>query len=304
MDDRVSVVTHALEWMGVRALYRNLSLGALGFRLPLQEAVEMAKIGGFQGIEISIIEIEEILKSKRIDEVRRLAEENGLRFGGWGLPVNFRGDLDTYRADLGKLPSYAKIAEEIGCNRVFTWLLPFSDELPFKENFEFHVDRLRPIAEILEDHKCGFGLEFVGPKTSRINHKYEFIYTMDGMLRLCDEIGTGNLGLLLDSWHWYTTYGTTGQVKKLKSEQVVYVHINDAPSGIPIEEQIDNVRCLPGETGVIDLVGFLRALREIGYDGPVTPEPFSRKLKEVTAVEAVKLTGKHLCEVWEEAGIS
>ena len=71
-----------------------------------------------------------------------------------------------------------------------------------------------------------------------------------------------------------------------------------------IEEQIDNVRCLPGETGVIDLAGFLRALREIGYDGPVTPEPFSRKLKEMTAVEAVKLTGKHLCEVWEKAGIS
>ncbi len=123
-------------------------------------------------------------------------------------------------------------------------------------------------------------------------------------MRLCNEIGTGNLGLLLDSWHWYTTYGTTGQLKKLKSEQVVYVHINDAPSGIPVEEQIDNVRCLPGETGVIDLVGFLRTLREIGYDGPVTPEPFSRKLKEMPVVEAVKLTGKSLDKVWKEAGIS
>jgi len=285
-------------------LYKNLSLGALGFRLTLQEAVEMAKIGGFQGIEINIIEIEEILKSKQINEVKNLVEENGLKFGGWVLPAHFRGDLDTYREDLEKLPSHAELAERLGCRRVFTWLLPYSDELPFEENFKFHVDRLRPIAEILGDHGCSFGLEFVGPRTSRINHKYEFIYTMDGMLRLCDEIGTGNLGLLLDSWHWYTTYGTTGQVRKLKSEQVVYVHINDAPSGIPIEEQIDNVRCLPGETGVIDLVGFLRALREIGYDGPVTPEPFSGKLKEMTVVEAVKLTGKHLDEVWEEAGIS
>jgi sugar phosphate isomerase/epimerase len=285
-------------------LYKSLSVGALGFRLPLQKAVEMAKIGGFEGIEISVVEMEEILRSKRIDEVRRLAEENALRFAGWGLPVNFRGDSKAYRADLAKLPGYAEIAEEIGCNRVFTWLLPFSDELPFEENLQFHVERLRPIAEILEDRGCGFGLEFVGPKTSRMDHRYEFIYTMDGMLSLCDEIGTGNLGLLLDSWHWYTTYGTTDQVKKLKSEQVVYVHINDAPSGIPIEEQIDNVRCLPGETGVIDLVGFLRALREIGYDGPVTPEPFSRKLKEMSVVEAVKLTGRYLDRVWKEAGIS
>ena len=285
-------------------MYKNLSLGALGFRLPLQKAVEMAKIGGFQGIEINIVEIEEILKSKQIDEVEHLVEENGLKLGGWGLPVNFRGDLEKYRADLEKLSRYAQIAEEIGCKRVFTWILPSSDEMPFKENFEFHIERLRPIAEILEDHGCYFGLEFVGPKTSRINHKYEFIYTMDGILRLCNEIGTGNLGLLLDSWHWYTTNGTTGQLKKLKSEQVVYVHINDAPAGIPIEEQIDNVRCLPGETGVIDLVGFLRALREIGYEGPVTPEPFSRKLKEMSVVEAVKLTGKYLDKVWRVAGIS
>ena len=255
-------------------------------------------------MEINIVEIEDILKSKQIDEVEHLVEENGLKLGGWGLPVNFRGDLEKYRADLEKLTRYAQIAEEIGCRRVFTWILPSSDEMPFKENFEFHIERLRPIAEILEDHGCCFGLEFVGPKTSRINHKYEFIYTMDGILRLCNEIGTGNLGLLLDSWHWYTTYGTTGQLKKLKSEQVVYVHINDAPSGIPVEEQIDNVRCLPGETGAIDLVGFLRTLREIGYDGPVTPEPFSRKLKEMPVVEAVKLTGKSLDRVWEEAGIS
>jgi sugar phosphate isomerase/epimerase len=285
-------------------LYKNLSLGALGYRLPLQKAVEMTQIGGFQGIEINIVEIEEMLKSKQIDEIEHLVEENGLKLGGWGLPVNFRGDLEKYCADLEKLSRYAQIAEEIGCKRVFTWILPFSDEMPFEENFEFHIERLRPIAEVLEDHGCYFGLEFVGPKTSRINHNYEFIYTMDGILRLCDGIGTGNLGLLLDSWHWYTTYGTTGQLRKLKSEQVVYVHINDAPSGIPVEEQIDNVRCLPGETGVIDLVGFLRTLREIGYDGPVTPEPFSRKLKEMSVVEAVKLTGKSLDRVWEEAGIS
>jgi len=285
-------------------LYKNLSLGALGFRLPLQKAVEMAKIGGFQGMEIDIVEIEGILRSKRIRDIKHLVEKNGLKFGGWSLPVNFRGDLDEYRADLGKLPRYAQIAEEIECNGVFTWILPFSDEMPFKENFEFHIERLRPVAEILEDHGCHFGLEFVGPKTSRINHKYEFIYTMDGILRLCNEIGTGNLGLLLDSWHWYTTCGTTGQLKKLNSEEVVYVHINDAPAGIPIEEQIDNVRRLPGETGVIDLVGFLRTLREIGYDGPVTPEPFSRKLKEMPVVEAVKLTGKSLDRVWEEAGTS
>jgi len=42
--------------------------------------------------------------------------------------------------------------------------------------------------------------------------------------------------------------------------------------------QVDSVRALPGETGVIDIAGFLQALHAIGYSGPVTPEPFKKEL--------------------------
>lgn len=285
-------------------MFKNLSLGALGFRLPFKQAVEAAKIGGFQGVDIDIVEIEKTLKSKSIEEIKHFVEENGLKLGGWGLPVSFRGDEETYQRDLKKLRKYTQIAEELGCYRIFTWVLPFSDELSFDENFEFHVKRFRPIAEILENHGCHLGLEFIGPRTSRVGHKYEFIYTMDGMLRLCRAIGTKNLGLLLDSWHWYTSYGKLTQLRKLKREQVIYVHINDAPAGVTIEEQIDNIRCLPGETGVIDLAGFLQALEEIGYEGPVTSEPFSKKLRAMSVIDAVKLAGESLDKVWKEAGLS
>jgi len=63
------------------------------------------------------------------------------------------------------------------------------------------------------------------------------------------------------------------------------------------------VRCLPGETGVINLVGFLKALRDIGYNGPVTPEPFSEKVNRMEPEEAVKVTGEALKRVWELAGL-
>lgn len=285
-------------------MFKNLNLGALGFGLPFKETLEAAKIGGFQGVDMDIVEIEKTLESKPIDEVKHSVEENRLKLGGWGLPVNFRGDEETYQTDLEKLRKYALIAEELGYQRVFTWVLPFSDELSFDQNFEFHIQRLRPIAKALEDHGCYLGLEFIGPKTSRIGHKHQFIHTVDGMLELCRAIGTKNLGLLLDSWHWYTSYGTLDQLRELKGEQVIYVHINDAPAGVQVDEQIDNVRCLPGETGVIDLVGFLQALEEIGYEGPVTPEPFSKKLKEMPVIDAVKLTSQLLDKIWKEAGFS
>ncbi|MFQ6095986.1 MAG: sugar phosphate isomerase/epimerase, partial [Candidatus Bathyarchaeia archaeon] len=130
-------------------MFKNLNIRALGFRLPFQRAVEAAKIGGFQGVDIDIVEMKTTLKSKPIDEVKDFVEENGLKLGGWVLPVNFRRDGETYRRDLEELPDYAEIAEELGCRRVFTWILSFSDELSFDENFGFHVNRLRPVAEIL-----------------------------------------------------------------------------------------------------------------------------------------------------------
>jgi len=284
-------------------MFKNLNPGALGFKASFSETVELAEVGGFQGIDIDVLEMRELLKTKSVNEIEDLLERKGLKLGGWGLPVDFRGDEKTYRQDLKRLTDLADAAAKLGCLRVFTWIMPFSDELPFEKNFEFHANRLRPVAEVLEDNQCVFGLEFVAPKTSRVNHKYEFIHTMDGILKLCDAIGTGSLGLLLDCWHWYTAHGTLDQIRSLKGRQVVYVHVNDAPPGIPVDEQIDNVRRLPGETGVIDIVGFLRALKRIGFDGPVTPEPFERKVSEMPVEEAVRRVSEALNQVWHKAGL-
>ncbi|MDH5794553.1 MAG: TIM barrel protein, partial [Candidatus Bathyarchaeota archaeon] len=104
-------------------------------------------------------------------------------------------------------------------------------------------------------------------------------------------------------WHWYTSHGTLDQIGRLKGRDVVYVHVNDAPPGIPIDEQIDNVRRLPGETGVIDIVGFLKTLKQIGYDGPITPEPFEKRLKELPIKGAVRKAGKALDNVWRSAAL-
>jgi predicted xylose isomerase-like sugar epimerase len=53
-------------------------------------------------------------------------------------------------------------------------------------------------------------------------------------------------------------------------------------------------------------VGFLKALRGIGYNGPVTPEPFSEEANRMKPEEAVKVTGvtgEALKRIWERAGL-
>jgi sugar phosphate isomerase/epimerase len=191
----------------------------------------------------------------------------------------------------------------MGCGRCATWILPASDELTFEESFELHRRRLKACAEVLGEQGLWLGLEFVGPKTSRAGKKHEFVYDMSGMLALADAIGTGNVGLLLDCWHWYCTEGTADEIRALRGEQVVLVHVNDAPAGIAVDEQIDNRRAMPGETGVIDIAAFLGALAAIGYDGPVMAEPFSDAIRELPADDAVRVTSEALDRIFAVAGV-
>lgn len=163
--------------------------------------------------------------------------------------------------------------------------MPCSNDRPYDENYEFHVQRFTPIARILGDHGVSLGLEFIGPKTLRQTQTHPFIHTMEAMLGLGRDIGP-NVGLLLDCWHWYTSQGTMESLKSLTPASVVYVHVNDAPAGVPIDQQLDGTRALPGETGVINIAGFLQALKSIGYDGPVVPEPFKKELADLPSDEA------------------
>ncbi|HIE53510.1 MAG TPA: sugar phosphate isomerase/epimerase [Armatimonadetes bacterium] len=283
-------------------MYRNLNPGMIGVQADLKRSLELAQKAGFEGLDVPLGEVGQLVEERGAGYVKDLYAQAGLKPGGWGMPINWRGSEGEFAEGLKQLARLAGIGAAIGATRVVTHIPPASEELPFAENFQFHQERFHAVAEVLQEHGCRLGLEFIGTKTLRLGRKYEFIYTLEGMLELCDAIGTGNVGLLLDCWHWYTSQGTVEALRQLTNEQVVYVHVNDAPAGVPVDEQIDNVRCLPGATGVIDIAGFLQALRDIGYDGPVTPEPFSREVNALPDEEAVRVTGEAMAQIWQLIG--
>ena len=284
-------------------MFKSLSAGAIGVSGSTDQIAALAGKYAFGGMSLNAGEAADLIDAGEVDSLRALYERHGLRPGAMGLPVEFRKDEEAFQRGLAGLARQAAAARAMGCDRCATWLLPASDELPFEENFELHRRRLKACAEVLGEHGCRLGLEFVGPKTARAGRKHEFVYDMPGMLSLAEAIGTGNVGLLLDCWHWYCTQGTADDILKLAPEQVVHVHVNDAPAGVGVDEQVDNRRAMPGETGVIDIAGFLGSLAAIGYDGPVMAEPFSPSLGELSADDAVRTTSEALDRIFAAAGI-
>jgi sugar phosphate isomerase/epimerase len=279
-------------------MYPNLGVGAIGHKATLVEAIDFAQKYGFQGIDFSINEAQALADSQGVAYVRDLFAAKGIQPGVMGFPVEFRKDVAAWQEGMAALPAQAKLAAALGCKRSATWVPPGHNERALVENFKLHVDRIGPAAAILADHGIALGLEFIGPKTLRKTFAHRFIYTLEGMLAMGAAMGTGNVGLLLDIWHLYTSHGSLDQVRELSASDVVVVHINDAPAGIDVDEQMDQVRTLPGETGVLDIAGFLQALDEIGYDGPVTVEPFSKRVREMSVGDAVAATAASVHKVW------
>lgn len=288
-------------------MFTNLNAGAIGLRgFGLERSIDLARRIGFGGVDFDIREASRLAEERGIERVQAMFRDSGVRAGQWGLPVAWNRD-EQWEQDFADLPRLAGLGRELGCLRTTTWCLSGSDDRPYPENFAWHVKRLRPIAEVLARHGCRLGIEFLGPRTIRSRFRHPFISTLRGMMDLARGIGTGNVGLLLDAWHHHTAGGTREDLRQLNALDVVAVHVNDAPAGLSMDQYVDNDRRLPMETGVIDLAGFLRALQGIGYDGPVTPEPFSARINEAAArdaLEAGRMIGECMDRLWTAAGLA
>lgn len=283
----------AVPAAGPRKFTLSLSPGALGIRAGQMDAIRMAANFGFESVEPFVGYLAGIGEAGRRRVVDAL-DRRHLAWGVAGLPVDFRNDDAAFQKDLAALPASARALREARVTRVSTWLSPGHTELPYEQNFERHRVRLAEIARVLEDNGLRFGLEYVGTRTLWASSPHPFIHTMAQARELVAAIGSANVGLVLDSWHWYTAGESVGDLLSLSTEEVVSCDLNDAPRGVRRDEQIDNRRELPLATGVIDLRGFLGALVRIGFDGPARAEPFNQPLREMDPRAAAAATARSL----------
>jgi sugar phosphate isomerase/epimerase len=274
---------------GKRKFTMDLRCGAIGVRADPREAIRLAHQYGFESVEPSAHFLAGLSGGELHELLAELKAKN-LVWGAAGLPVNFRGDDAKFNEGLKQLPELAQGLQRAGVSRVGTWLSPAHDSLTYLANFRQHARRLREVAKILGDCGQRFGLEYVGPKTSWTRGRHSFVHTMEETKELIAAIGRDNVGFVLDSWHWYTAHETKADLLTLANHDVVACDLNDAPAGIPVDEQRDGSRELPAATGVIDLAAFLGALVEIGYDGPVRAEPFNKELGALPNDEAMAAT--------------
>jgi len=271
-----------------RPFKMSLNSGIIGVKTNQFELLKYAIDFEYDAITPYISELK-TMGFTLLEDLGKNMHEHGISWGSTNLPVEFREDEKTFKGGMTELAAAAKTLNNVGARRMNTWIMPTHSALSYRENFALHVKRLKKCAQIMGDEGVRLGLEYVAPKTLMARDKFSFIRSMKELRELISEINEANVGLVLDSFHWYCAGDTEADILALKSDDIITVDINDARSDLGRDEQIDNRRELPLSTGVINLSLFMNALAKIGYTGPVRSEPFNKDLNEMGQHKALKL---------------
>lgn len=250
-------------------MIKGLTRAGIGNVGSLEQWISAASRYGFEAIDPGAEEVKEWAAVKGIGQASAYLQQHGIRLGSISLSVQWRESEEQFMDGLDGLAAQAAAAASLGCQACGTYILPSTDSDPVRFMAQA-TRRLRICARILAPYGIRLALEFVGPHHLRTRWKHPFLWDLQATLEWIEAINEPNVGLLLDSYHWYTNELQEEDIAALKREQIVLVHINDAPD-VPLAEVQDNGRLYPGE-GVIDLTAFLRGVKKTGYEGVISQE--------------------------------
>ena len=134
------------------------------------------------------------------------------------------------------------------------------------------------LCDLAADRGLRISLEFV-PRSG--------VPELSSALVLMERTARENLGLVLDTWHWFHQRGgpSLAALRGVPADRIDLVQLNDAaaPPSLAATLGRDNRR-LSGE-GAIDLLGFLDVLAEMGARPIVVSEVFSAGLSALGPTE-------------------
>jgi D-psicose/D-tagatose/L-ribulose 3-epimerase len=97
-----------------------------------------------------------------------------------------------------------------------------------------------------------------------------FLNIAEDAIRFCDDVGTGNVKVHLDTFHMIREEESYSKAVELCGKKYLgYVHVCESNRGIP-------------GTGLVPWQEFFTAIQKVGYDGPMVIESFDPSFEELS----------------------
>lgn len=247
---------------------------------PYDDALKSLARLGFRGAELTIWG-EDFLRDYYTPATNKylasLCGDLGLKLTDvFCIPVGIAStDAAKRRSAVDQFKRVLDVAQQLGTDKVVALPPnPFDIDIPvllgkatsqewsvefpkgdWQQNWRDAVDVLGQFAEECEARDMRVALE---------PHPHRLMHNADGMLRLIDQIKSPAIGLNLDPSHLFPMGELANMVAYQVGDRIFHTHISD-------NDGQTNAHWRPGK-GKVDWRAFLRALRDIGYDGPLSVE--------------------------------
>ncbi len=287
-------------------MYRCLNVETLGITGRQSELLELALSNRFKGIELDMETLARQVDSRGqeyatrcIDSAKKCPVE--LVVGPWKVPVRWDAAEDRIKEQLRRVPTLANVAKTVDASLAFTSVLPGSESLPLKENFEFYSAKLTELSDMLAPHGIRLAIGFHAAAAAREGLPHQFVCKAEELITLVNMVNSDNVGLYLDTWNWHLGGGTMEMVEGLGINKLFAVSVADIPADADADGIALDQRMLPGPEGVIPIANMLERLHELEYDGPVTVYPTMSQYKGIPRDKVVVRVAEALRSVWPGA---
>ncbi len=239
--------------------------------------IEKAKSLGFDVIDINIAHPDHFPTEAVRDRVKETGIEAVTTIGMPQEANIIHPDTRVRRQGIDILKKMVDINLEIGSKIIAGVIYASWGYITGKprtsEEWKWSVESMREAAEYARS--MGDVVLAVEPVNRFETH---FLNIAEDAVKYCQDIGTGNMKILLDAFHMIREETSfTEAVETCGSDYLRYVHV------------CENNRGIPG-TGLVPWKEFFTALKKIDYDGPLSIESFDPGFEELN----------RLCAIWRQ----
>jgi sugar phosphate isomerase/epimerase len=244
-----------------------LNFGTLrGFKLSLEEEIDLAAKTGYDAIEPWVRELDDYQKNGgKLSDLRKRINDHGLAVAGGITFFSWIVDDDNVRTQgIEQMKQEMEWCREIGGNRIAATAAGATNQR--LDNFKILGERYRTILEIGEQQHVLPQLEIWGKSLT--------LGCLADAVAIAVHSGHPQAELLLDIFHLYRGGSSFDALLLLNGQRLTNFHVNDYPADPPREQAEDKDRVYPGD-GVAPVKRIFRILRDIGFAGFLSLEVFN-----------------------------